>query len=120
MKKIVIVDDDVRILNVLKAMLEEEHFSVTVVNDPSKVRATLSEKNKPDIVFIDASLGTQNGVDLCNELKSDNSTNSIPLILMTAGIHIEDKAKRAHADGYLKKPFGFDELLETTSKFIKN
>jgi two-component system alkaline phosphatase synthesis response regulator PhoP len=109
--KILIVDDELDTLLPLKRALEMEDFNVIEAQDGvealEKVRSEI-----PDLLLLDLMLPKLNGFEVCQRLKQDDATNSIPIIMLTAKGETSDKIKGIEigADDYVTKPFDLAEL----------
>ena len=109
--KILIVDDELDTLLPLKRALEMEDFNVVEAQDGvealEKVRSEI-----PDLVLLDLMLPKINGFEVCQRLKQDEATSSIPIIMLTAKGETSDKIEGIEigADDYVTKPFNLDEL----------
>ncbi len=109
--KILIVDDELDTLLPLKRALEMEDFNVIEAQDGvealEKVRYEI-----PDLVLLDLMLPKINGFEVCQRLKQDEATSSIPIIMLTAKSEASDKIEGIEigADDYVTKPFNLDEL----------
>ncbi len=109
--KILIVDDELDTLLPLKRALEMEDFNVIEAQDGvealEKVRGEI-----PDLVLLDLMLPKINGFEVCQRLKQDEATSSIPIIMLTAKGETSDKVEGIEigADDYVTKPFNLDEL----------
>ena len=110
MGKLLIVDDDLSILRVLKMRLESEGYQVEVASE-IKVATDLAVRNEYELAILDMKLPGGNGIDL---MKSIHETNpDLPVIILTAYGTIESalEAMRVGAYIYLNKPFDYHELL---------
>ncbi|NOR17050.1 response regulator [candidate division WOR-3 bacterium] len=109
--KILIVDDELDTLLPLKRALEMDDFNVIDAQDGvealEKVRSEI-----PDLVLLDLMLPKINGFEVCQRLKHDEATSSIPIIMLTAKGETSDKVEGIEigADDYVTKPFNLDEL----------
>jgi len=105
--KILIVDDEADNLAVLKAILAREGFSVVQARSAREAMLAAVD-SRPDLVISDVSMPEVDGVSLCQHLKKDRRTRSIPVILVS-GVHKGDadqvKGIERGADDYLPKPF---------------
>jgi DNA-binding response OmpR family regulator len=108
--KILIIEDDEKIINFLKKGLEEESYSVdySLNGDEGLYMASV---NDYDLILLDIMLPIRNGIEVCQSLRGSNI--STPIIMLTAKDSIEDKIKGLDigANDYLAKPFSFAELL---------
>jgi CheY-like chemotaxis protein len=119
MKKTVwIVDDDHGILDVIKIILEQEGYNAVVISEPMDIFGKIKQDSLPDVILLDVLMSGIDGRDVGKQLKQNPKTQHIPIIIMTADIQIENKAKDAMADAYIKKPFDIDDLLAIVKKNI--
>ena len=108
--KILIIEDDVKIINFLKKGLEEECYIVDyAINGEEGIY--LASVNNYDLILLDIMLPIKDGIEVCKILRI--SKNLTPIIMLTAKDSIEDKIKGLDigANDYLAKPFSFAELL---------
>lgn len=108
--KILIVEDDLRVAELIQRGLEEHGFSTTLAYD-GLFGKKLALQQKFDLIITDIILPKLNGIDLCKELKQ--SQPDTPIIMLTALGTTDDKVEGfdAGADDYLVKPFEMRELL---------
>ena len=112
MKKCVLIyDDDLDILSVCKIILKQHNYRVEtrsrntdLINDINKL--------KPDMVFMDIRIPELGGEKAVKLMKSNSDTENIPIVLFSANPEIEEIYKRTGADGFLKKPFEINTLLD--------
>ena len=116
MRRILAVDDDKDILKVLQFVLEDSGYTVDTLSDGRQLFQKIDE-HFPDLILMDIMLGTSDGRDLCNNIKSTISTHNIPVIMISASHNMCDVARQDCApDDFLPKPFDINVLL----KKIKN
>ena len=108
--KILIIEDDLKIINFLKKGLEEECYIVDFSTNGDE-GLYLASINTYDLILLDIMLPIKNGIEVCKSLRSSNIQT--PIIMLTAKDSIEDKIKGLDigANDYLAKPFSFAELL---------
>lgn len=114
---VLIVDDNLDLAEATKHFLEIKRFKV-LVSDGKNVDKIL-EENRPDIIILDISLGALDGREICRELKQNEQTRSIPVIMLSAHDKLSKAYDDNYADGYIMKPFALTELLEEIQLFIK-
>lgn len=109
--KILIVDDELDTLLPLKRALELEDFKVIEAQDGLEALEKVSAET-PDLILLDLMLPKLNGFEVCQRLKRDEATSSIPIIMLTAKSETSDKVEGIEigADDYVTKPFDLDEL----------
>ncbi len=108
-QRILIVDDEPKVVDVIKSFLEGEGFEVHALFDGSSVVKTVDQL-KPDLVILDWMLPGVSGIDVCRELRS---ASAIPIIMVTARSEEVDRVLGLEmgADDYIAKPFGLRELV---------
>ncbi|HON55698.1 MAG TPA: response regulator [bacterium] len=118
-KKIVITDDDVDTLELLREFLESENFEVFTIVNGIQLFEVIKE-NKPDIILLDIMMNWISGYDLCRTLKESEKFKDIPIIFISARTSETDiqLGFDSGADAYLKKPFSLKELLEKINSLI--
>ncbi|WP_054768198.1 response regulator [Lysinibacillus parviboronicapiens] len=108
-KRILVVEDDVAIGNLIKMTLTTQHYAFDIERDgTSAVQKVLSMK--PDVIILDLGLPDMDGVDFIHKVRSWTQT---PIIVVSARSEEQDKinALDAGADDYVTKPFSVEELL---------
>jgi two-component system response regulator MtrA len=107
--KILVVDDDAGIRDMVGIILETRGFEVSYNEDGSGALAAF-EAAKPDLVLLDVMLPGKDGVEVCKEIRAVSLT---PVIMLTAKSDKEDVVKglEAGADDYIPKPFDQNELI---------
>jgi len=120
-KKILVIEDDKDIRETIVYVLEDHGYEVTSSED-AKILKSLTELN-PDMILLDNWLtewkSDANGQQLSKQLKSDPATSHIPVIIISAVSGVKEIAEAGMADGYLRKPFGIDDLVEIVKEHIK-
>ena len=108
-RKVVVVEDDINIAELLRLYLEKDGFAVTVSHDGAE-GLRLAEELKPDLVMLDIMLPGMDGWQICKRLRQ---TSKVPIIMLTAKGETEDKVQGLEmgADDYIVKPFEVKELL---------
>lgn len=112
MKKIVLIDDDQGIVESLTAILEDEGYAVET-SLKGHLAVNKVTQQQPDLVILDVLISGTDGRDICRQLKNQDSTHGIPVVMISAHPNIRDEAFDAGADEFLSKPFEVDELLDT-------
>ena len=111
MKRILVVDDDKDILNILKLILQMNGFEVMVTpNGEEALSKSLSYS--PQLVLLDVFLSGTDGRDICNVLKENPLTKDIPVVIFSAHSNLEDVLKVCNADDFISKPFDINELVD--------
>ncbi|MGR9073537.1 MAG: phosphate regulon transcriptional regulator PhoB [Gammaproteobacteria bacterium] len=110
--KILVVEDDDAIREMLTVVLPQPDFDVESVVDAREAQLAL-EREQPDLILLDWMLPGISGVEWARRLKKDESLKEIPIILLTARGEEEDKVRglEVGADDYVTKPFSPKELI---------
>jgi DNA-binding response OmpR family regulator len=110
-KKILAVDDDSDILDVIKIILEDEGYDVKTLIDGRKVFETVSD-DKPDLILLDVMLGGLDGRDICRALKAHSLFKDIPVVMISASHNLDNfLLMPGSPDDFLAKPFDIDHLI---------
>jgi len=113
-RKVLVVDDDVEIVELLQRALEDDgRFEVRVAANGFDAGMMVKEY-RPDIIVLDVMLPDINGKEVCHRVRSDNSLEEVRIICIS-GLVEEDKIqelKLAGADDFVHKPFEVDYLIE--------
>ncbi|HLA08073.1 MAG TPA: response regulator [Anaerolineales bacterium] len=112
MPKILIVDDDVTITELMKALVSMDGHEPITVNDSTKAIEVANSIN-PDLITLDLMMPGLSGFELCELLHNDPKFANIPIVIVSAKDDSESKAKAisAGARDYLSKPFSRDEFI---------
>ena len=110
--RILIVDDEPDVTELLKYKLEQDGHVCQVVNNPLSFISVAREFN-PNLIILDIMMPELNGLQLCKMVRSDPNMNTIPIIFLTARGEVEDRIKglESGGDDYMAKPFNTKELL---------
>ncbi|MGB0333928.1 MAG: response regulator [Opitutales bacterium] len=110
--RILVLDDEPDVTELLEYKLEQEGYRVQVLNDPLEFVAKVREF-EPDLMVLDIMMPELNGLQLCRIARSDPSMKRIPIIFLSARGDTEDRIKglETGADDYLSKPFNANELI---------
>lgn len=110
--RILIVDDEPDVTELLKYKLEQDGHLCQVVNNPLSFISVAREFN-PNLILLDIMMPELNGLQLCKMVRSDPKMNTIPIIFLTARGEVEDRIKglESGGDDYISKPFNTKELL---------
>ncbi|WP_235942493.1 response regulator transcription factor [Salinimicrobium oceani] len=116
-KKILIVDDDVSIGEMLRTLLEFSGYKAIVVNNPKKVEDKVAEEHF-DLILLDMRLSGVDGTEICSKLKESETSKHIPVLMMSALSNADKTCKAAGADDFIYKPFEMDDLLSKIKTII--
>lgn len=116
-KRILILDDNKAILDVVTEALLYEKFEVLSITYGSEFFEAVNDF-LPDLILLDYKLADTNGGDLCQELKNDPAFRHIPVIIFSAYFSAYDKEHPGGCDGILFKPFDLEILLSTVHQHL--
>ena len=113
-RRVLVVDDDELILEILRTILDLEEFDVVTAPD-GDIALQVIDREKPDVVVLDVMMPGMDGFEVCRTIKADPKTARTPVVLLTALDREEDRnaGKEAGADAFLTKPFSPLALIET-------
>lgn len=111
-QRLLLADDSITIQKVVELILAEEDFEIKSVNNGEEALAVVSSF-MPDLILADIEMPKMNGYQLCETIKKDPATNTIPVILLTGAFEPidEELAKQVQADDFIIKPFESQELI---------
>jgi len=119
---VLIVDDDPDIVETIAMMLESKGYEVGKAYDGIEGQESIG-KRPPDLLILDVMMPRKNGYVLCAELKKNNETRGIPIILLTAVADAVPTTTYSHADGrameaedYIPKPVDIQVLIEAIER----
>jgi DNA-binding response OmpR family regulator len=115
-KKILVAEDDKDILFILELILKDAGYKVEPLPDGRSI--VTGRKDWPDLFILDKDLPAIDGLAICKYLKLNPDTKDIPIIMITAFHYLEQKARHAGVDEFIKKPFELKELLSTIDRHI--
>ncbi|HEU0028317.1 MAG TPA: response regulator [Ktedonobacterales bacterium] len=118
-KRVLVIDDRQELLALIRMLLEDAEYGVSVLSDGSLVEET-ARRAHPDLIVLDMRLGAISGLDVLERLRTNQATADIPVIVATAAMTDADVVERLIGDpsgryaniSVLKKPFDGDALLE--------
>ena len=111
MNRILVIDDNHAILDVVKVILEDHGYVVDVMSDgDGALQRVLNFQ--PSLIIIDVFLSGNDGRQLCRKLKSAEITKNIPIIMFSAQSKMEEVLSLCNANDFIAKPFDVGELLE--------
>lgn len=115
--KILIVDDEPKIVEVLKAYLEKENYEVLTSYDGNEA-LNIFRKESPNLILLDLMLPDISGEELCKIIREDSK---VPIIMITAKSEEESELKGLNigADDYIIKPFGAKQVVARVKALIR-
>ena len=119
-EKVLIVDDEEHIVELLQFNLVNAGYKVITANNGLDALKKVKE-NKPDLLLLDLMLPGMDGLDVCKEIKRDKETSKTSIIMLTAKSEELDKilGLELGADDYITKPFSIRELLARVKAVLR-
>lgn len=114
-KKILLLEDDNLIRDVVSLILAEEGYDVLAA-EPIPIERFYNLQ--PDLILLDEWINQQQGDQLCHELKKIHELMHVPVIIFSTAVNIAEIAKECKADGYVRKPFVVEDLLREIDKSL--
>ena len=120
MKRILIIEDDRDIIELVRYNLVNEGFQVTAASDGTAGLASL-KKSPPDILLLDLMLPRLSGLEICKEIRRDSALNRLPILMLTARGEEADRVVGLEmgADDYVTKPFSPRELVARVKALLR-
>src|SRR5215467_12565323 len=124
-KHILVIDDRANLLALLRMILEDERYQVSVLQEGSGAVEHVRE-NAPDLVILDLKLADASGLDILESLRAQEATADIPVIVYTAAVMeaeaverlITSNPERFNNVSVLQKPFELDALLDRVGQLL--
>ena len=121
-KRVLIIDDDEDILVYLSTWFKDQGMEVDIARNGMEATEKVQAK-KPDLITLDVVMPQKTGVRFYRDMRGNTETAAIPIIIIT-GVQREFESFISHRktapppDGYIAKPFGREELLETVQRVL--
>jgi two-component system response regulator VicR len=119
-KKILVIEDDKDIADLVKLVLETENFEVESVLKPESAYEQ-AKSSRPDAIMLDLLMPRMDGWTIFKIIRQDHTFDNVPIAILTAKSQQVDQMVGLHimnADAYITKPFGKQELIDKTYELI--
>ncbi|RLG29718.1 two-component system response regulator [Methanosarcinales archaeon] len=120
-RKILVIEDDMDVAELVKLVLETEEYTVEAVLDPLQA-VDKAKSYRPDAILLDLSMPKIDGWEIFKTLREDKDFDAVPIAILTAKSEEFDTMVGLHvmnADAYITKPFGKQELIDKTNELFK-
>ncbi len=119
-KKILVVDDESDVADLVAYHLKAKGFAVETVNDPTQ-SIGIARSLLPDLVILDVMMPEINGIQICRMLRADPKLKQVPVIFLTAKVEENDRVQglETGADDYICKPFSTKELVLRVQNLLR-
>lgn len=119
-KKILIVDDEPDVADLVAYNLKTKGFDTETVNDPTH-SIGVARTMMPDLVILDVMMPVINGIQICRLLRAEPQLKNVPVIFLTAKVEEDDRVQglESGADDYICKPFSTNELVLRVQNILR-
>ena len=111
MSRLLIVDDSVALLEVMKNILERNEYTVRTLNNVTDIYKVIAEF-QPDLLILDIYLAGEDGREICKEIKKNDETKFVCILVFSASPKTLEDYKSYCADDFIEKPFDITVLVE--------
>ena len=117
-KKVLVVDDEHQIRDLLNEFLTGEEYEVILASNGQKA-IELAERENPDVILLDIRMPGIDGIEICKRLKAEPETQFIPVIIITGYVDNRMVAIEAGADDFINKPIDLTELAVRVRSILR-
>lgn len=119
-QRLLVVDDEMAITNVIRLGMEHEGFLVNCATEGYQA-LDMAQRLRPDLVILDVMLPDLDGFEVCRRLRENEATTNIPILMLTAKDDIKDRVQGLEigADDYVTKPFNLEELVARVRALLR-
>jgi len=117
-KKILIVDDEVMLVELLKMRLEDNGYDVASANDGFE-GLSVAEQTRPDLIILDINMQGMDGYTMLKEIRKNDQMKNIKVVMLTASGKNRDIFEREGISDYITKPFDTEDFLLRVDKVLK-
>lgn len=118
--KVLLIEDDVNITELVRYNLERAEYHVTTVADGEE-GLYMAQQDTPDVILLDWMLPNLSGLEICRQLRRSADTSNVPIIMLTARADEPDRIRGLDtgADDYVVKPFSPKELISRIQAVLR-
>lgn len=109
MPRIMLAEDDLTMVTLLKTLLDMEGYQVIALTVDDDIFEAV-RNDRPDVLLLDVHLPHANGLDVLDQVRADDETKDLKVV-MTSGLNLDDECMQHGANGFLLKPYMPDDLL---------
>jgi DNA-binding response OmpR family regulator len=116
-KKVLVIDDDQNIVEIMRVILEDEGYSVISLEQDEDIE-NLILKTQPDLILLDVWIWGRDGKEIAQFVRKTHSLAHIPIIMVSAKNDLADVAAQADVNEFISKPFDINDLLASAQKYL--
>lgn len=117
MAKVLLAEDDLTMLSLLKTLLTMEDFQVAILDTSQKDILGVIRRELPDLLLMDVHLHHRNGMEVLRLIRESDDLKNL-LVVMTSGMDLGAECRRIGADDFLLKPYMPDDLLNMIKRHL--
>lgn len=118
MPRIMLAEDDLTMVTLLKTLLGMEGYQVAALSIDDDIFEAV-RKERPDVLLLDVHLPQANGLDVLDQVRGDDETKDLKIV-MTSGLNLELECKNHGANDFLLKPYMPDDLLKILERNLNH
>lgn len=116
-KRLLILDDDKYILDVMNEVFMDEGYNVKTIEDGDNIMNDIAEY-QPDIILLDYILHGINGGEICHQIKTNAETAHIPVVIVTAYSKVINSLGHYGCDSFISKPFEIADIVQQVNELL--
>ncbi len=119
-KRVLLIEDEPNIIEAIRFVLSRAGYAVDIHSDGSTALEAIRAKT-PDMIILDVMLPNRSGYDILRDLRSETSTELLPVLMLTARGQKKDRemAERYGASRYMTKPFSNAEMISSVAELLE-
>lgn len=117
MKKVLVLDNDEGVLDVMQEALNYEGYQVKIIEETENIFPVINAFD-PDLIILDYILSGVNGGEICHQIKANPKTTEIPVMIMSAYPRVIGSLGYYGCDDFIAKPFDLDDIVERIKNLI--
>lgn len=118
-KRVLVVDDDSDILDIMEEILTYEGYGVSSLADTNNIFSEIN-RNRPDVIILDYILKGINGGEVCHQIKTNPYTSDIPVILISAYPRVFSSLGSYGCNAFIAKPFDLNDIIGRVHALINS
>ena len=117
MKKILIIDDEPNLVELIQIRLESHEFEILTASN-GVVGYAIAKDEKPDLIVLDINMPTMDGYQFIKEIKWHADLKNIPILILTAKAYLKDLFEEEYICGFVTKPFNSNLLISNIKDIL--